>query len=331
MKKFIAVIIAAAVLGGGYFWYTQQAAHGASDELRFYGNVDIRQVSLAFEIAGRIRSVRADEGRVVKRGEVLAELDATTLLIQADMARARLEQASQTLKKLRNGSRPEEIEQARGLYEAARARARKALTDYAIAEKLWKNPANRAMSTQQYETAKNSLAAAQADERIAEQALRLARIGPREEDIAAAKGALDEAQASVRLIEHQISLCRLVAPQDGVVRTRLLEAGDMVSSTKAVYTLALLTPKWVRMYVNEPNLGRVRPGMKALVYTDTAPDSPVHGTVGYISSVAEFTPKSVQTEELRTNLVYEVRVIVEDADNALRLGQPATVVLQEGS
>jgi HlyD family secretion protein len=94
-----------------------------------------------------------------------------------------------------------------------------------------------------------------------------------------------------------------------------------------VYALALTHPKWIRVYVNEPDLGKVKPGMDVRVITDSHPDRPVDGKVGYISSVAEFTPKAVQTEELRTKLVYEVRVIVEDKDDVLRLGQPATVTL----
>ena len=101
----------------------------------------------------------------------------------------------------------------------------------------------------------------------------------------------------------------------------------MATPQKPVYALAITRPKWVRVYVNEPDLGKVKPGQSARVTTDSAPDRPITGKVGYISSVAEFTPKAIQTEELRTSLVYEVRVVVEDNDDALRLGQPATVVL----
>ena len=97
------------------------------------------------------------------------------------------------------------------------------------------------------------------------------------------------------------------------------------------FSLALTEPKWVRVYVSEPDLGRIRPGMEARVFTDSHPDRPVDGKIGYISSVAEFTPKSVQTEELRTNLVYEVRIVVSDTDNVLRLGQPATVRISTGA
>jgi HlyD family secretion protein len=122
----------------------------------------------------------------------------------------------------------------------------------------------------------------------------------------------------------------LHAPEAAVVRSRLLEVGDMASPQRPVFELALTDPKWIRVYVDEPNLGRVKPGMDASVFTDSAPDKPISGKVGYISSVAEFTPKAVETEELRTNLVYEVRVRVDDKAGILRLGQPVTVKLRVG-
>ena len=157
--------------------------------------------------------------------------------------------------------------------------------------------------------------------------LRLAELGPREEEVAGAEAQFKAAEVQVALLRHQIDLGTLRAPTDAVVRSRLLEPGDMATSQKPVFALALTRPKWIRVYVHESDLGKVQPGMKAKVLTDSQPDQPVVGTVGYISSVAEFTPKAVQTEELRTSLVYEVRVIVEDDANVLRLGQPATVHL----
>ena len=111
------------------------------------------------------------------------------------------------------------------------------------------------------------------------------------------------------------------------MRTRILEPGDMASPQKPVFTLAITDPKWVRAYVSEPDLGKVHPGMAASVAVDSFPNRRFDGWVGFISSVAEFTPKSVQTEELRTSLVYEVRVFVKDPSDELRLGMPATVYL----
>ena len=131
-------------------------------------------------------------------------------------------------------------------------------------------------------------------------------------------------EAAAKALEYRVDVAsRLVAPIDGVIRSRLLEPGDMAGPAKTVFELAVMSPKWVRAYITETQLGRVREGARAVVSTDTTPD--LEATVGFVSSQAEFTPKNVQTQELRTLLVYEVRLNVEDPGNRLRLGQPVTV------
>jgi HlyD family secretion protein len=129
------------------------------------------------------------------------------------------------------------------------------------------------------------------------------------------------------LLRQELADAQLVAPIDGVVRTRIMEPGEMASPQKPVFSLALTDPKWIRAYVSEPDLGKVHPGMAATVAVDSFPQHPFDGWVGFVSPVAEFTPKTVQTEELRPSLVYEVRVFVKDASDVLRLGMPATVHL----
>ena len=170
------------------------------------------------------------------------------------------------------------------------------------------------------------MARAKADEQA--EALRLSERGPRVEDIAAAEAQLKAAQAHLALLQHQIDQGELKAPADSIVRSRLLEPGDMATPQRPVFALALSGPKWVRVYVSEPDLARVRPGLAATVTTDAPSNSPhpsLQGTISFVSPVAEFTPKSVQTEELRTSLVYEVRVRIDDNGDVLRMGQPATV------
>lgn len=156
------------------------------------------------------------------------------------------------------------------------------------------------------------------------------QLGARAEDVAGSEAQVKAAQAQVALLAHQIEQGELKAPVDAVVRSRLLEAGDMATPQRPVFALALDQPKWVRIYVGETDLGRVQPGMAARVWTDSHP-APLNGHVGYISSVAEFTPKSVQTEELRSSLVYEVRVLVDDSAGVFKLGQPASVQLVPGA
>jgi len=300
---------------------------GDANTLVLHGNVDIRQVSLAFEEAGRIATLSAEEGDRVKAGAVLATLDVTTYRLQAEQATAQLAAQKQALLKLRNGSRPEEIAEAAARLDQAKADAARAADDVIRLKAIGAHTAGQAISAEDLDHAERQAATAGAKVRELDQALRLARIGPRAEDIANAEAEVRAAEAQLALLHHAVDLGTLRAPGDAVVRSRLLEPGDMASAQRPVFALALVHPKWVRVFVGEPDLGRVRMGLSAHVTSDTHPGQPIAGHVGYISSVAEFTPKSVETEELRTNLVYEVRVLVDDPANALRLGQPVTVRL----
>lgn len=145
-----------------------------------------------------------------------------------------------------------------------------------------------------------------------------------------AEAARDEAQAKVKSAQARLEQARtslndteIVTPNDGVILTRIREPGAVVAAGEPVYTLALDTPVWVRTYIDEPNLGNIYPGQKALVYTDAGRQ--YEGHIGYISPQAEFTPKTVETAQLRTDLVYRLRVIVNNPDKSLRQGMPVTV------
>lgn len=330
MKKVIiaALLIAAVIIASWYWWGHRHA--GDINELVLHGNVDIRQVSLAFDGSGRITEMRVEEGDRVTAGQIIALLDTRTLEIQAEQAEAQLGVQQQGLLKLRNGSRPEEIKQARAQLASAEASAVRAEQDYSRATNLQTSNSS-AITAQTVDQRRADAESARAKVNELRATLQLAIEGPRAEDIASAEAQVKASEAQLAQLRHQIDLGKLRSPADAVVRSRLHEPGDMVTSQSAVYTLALTKPKWARVYVSEPDLGKIKPGMAAQVFTDSHPDQPVAGTVGYISSVAEFTPKSVQTEELRTSLVYEVRIIVEDPADALRLGQPVTVRLPIGT
>jgi len=328
-KALMAILIVAAAATAGWYWWSHRNA-GDGRELVLHGNVDIRQVALAFDGSGRITAMGAEEGDPVKAGQVIARLDTRTLEIQARQAEAQLDAQRQALQKLRNGSRPEEIAQVRAQLASAEATAERNDQDFSRATRLQASGSG-AISQQNIDLARTNAQAANAKVAELRAALQLAEKGPRAEDIAAAEAQLKASEAQLAQLRHQIDLGRLRAPTDAVVRSRLREPGDMVTSQVPVFTLALTKPKWVRVYVGEPDLGKIKPGMAAQVFTDSHPDRPIAGRWDTSSSVAEFTPKSVQTEELRTSLVYEVRVVVEDPGNVLRLGQPATVRLTVGS
>jgi HlyD family secretion protein len=328
-KKIAGAAALVAVLAGGAVAWSNRHDGARDDALVLRGNVDMRQVALAFDGSGRIAALHAEEGQRVKAGDVLAVLDTRTLELRLDQASAQVEGHRQSLLRLRNGSRPEEIAQARSRLAAAEAEAQRAGSDLVRLQGIAGNTQGRGVSAQALERAASEADVARA--RVAEQrdALRLAVRGPRAEDVAGAGAQLEAAQAQAALLRHDIALGTLKAPSDAIVRSRLLEVGDMAAPQRPVFALALHRPKWVRVYVGEPDLGRIAPGMAAGVSTDSHPQ-PLAGKVGYISSVAEFTPKTVQTEELRTSLVYEVRVLVDDPGDQLRLGQPASVRLAAG-
>ncbi len=162
-----------------------------------------------------------------------------------------------------------------------------------------------------------------------QQVLDLAVAGPRQEDIAEAAAKHQAMEAGVALLRHRLADTILMAPAPGVIQSRILEPGEMAGPTRPAFILALTDPKWVRTYVAEPDLGRLREGMAATISSDSWPDKIFNGRVGFISSVAEFTPKSVETTDLRTKLVYEVRVLVDDPHDQLKLGMPVTVQIPE--
>lgn len=329
-KPLIALGLLVVLVLGAWAW-VHQRNQGHDGALVLHGNVDIRQISLAFDGSGRVGELRAEEGDRVKAGAVLGVLDTRTLALQAKQAQAQIEVQQQSLRRLRAGSRPQEIAQARSRVIAAQADAARAEQDLQRLQGIAANTQGRGVSAQDLDRAGSTLQVAQARAAEQREALRLTELGPRAEDVAGAEAQLKAAQAQLALLQHQIAQGELKAPTDAVVRSRLLEPGDLATPQRPVFALALTQPKWVRAYVGEPDLSRVKPGMQARVVTSGRSDQPIAGRVGHISSVAEFTPKSVQTEELRTSLVYEVRVVVDDPQDLLRLGQPATVHLTAGA
>ena len=154
--------------------------------------------------------------------------------------------------------------------------------------------------------------------------------GYRHEEVAEADANLGKAQAAVSQAELRLQDSVLVAPADGIVLTRAAERGAILGAGATIYTLSLTRPVWVRAYCAEPELGEVSPGRAVLVYTDGRRDRPYHGQVGFVSPTSEFTPKNVETADLRTALVYRFRVVVSDPDEGLRQGMPVTVRLARG-
>lgn len=325
-KKLIAVvliIIAVIIIG---FWAWKYNNKNQKDSvLTLYGNVDIRQVLLAFEQSGRIEKLLVQEGDKVKAGQVLAALNTNALHIQAKQAQAQLKAQQEAIVKQDVGARPEEITQAKAQLASAQAELDKTNKNLQRLQILVSSTDGRAISQQELDYAKSNKDSAEAAVRERQANLELIIKGARQEDREATKAQYEVTKANLDLINYNLTQAELKSPVNAVVRARLQEVGDMTTAQKAVYTLALTDPKWIRVYVNEQDLSSIKMGSTAQVIRDSDPNQPINGKIGYISSVAEFTPKTVQTEEIRTTLVYEVRVYVNDPNDQLKMGQPVTV------
>ncbi len=321
MKIFLVIAVAVLAIGAGVYWHRENPA---LTDLTLQGNVDIRQVDLAFNASGRIAEMLVKEGDRVKAGQLLASIDTRRLQLSLEQAGAQTNAQQEVLARLLAGSRPEEIKQARAARDAARASKDDAEAYYRRQENL----ADRHfVSRQQADSARYARDKAMAQLKAAEETLRLAELGPRKEDIAAARATLASDRALVGVMQRDLQDGKLHAPSDGVIENRILEPGDMASPQKAVFTLALTDPVWVRVYLPEAYLGRVPTGARAWLHTDSHPDKAYRAYVGYVSPSAEFTPKSVETTETRSSLVYQARVFACEGRDALRQGMPATVTI----
>jgi HlyD family secretion protein len=290
-------------------------------DLTLHGNVDIREVDMAFRVGGRISTIAVEEGAKVKQGQPLAILDTATLDSRIGQADAQLAQAQAQLAKLRNGNRSQDIAQARARVAAAQAVVENSERDYRRREPLV-GPGAISRDVWDQTVADRDRARAQLAE--ARQGLSLLVAGTRPEDIDAARAQVQAAAEGRRNAATDLSDTRLIAASAGTVVTRAREPGAIVQPGETVLTLSIDRPLRVRAYIDESALSRISPGMAVTVTADGNPRT-YRGTIGYISPRSEFTPKSVETESLRTDLVYRLRVIVSDPDDALRQGQPVTV------
>ncbi len=321
--KRIAILFLIAVCAGlAFFW--QRRPTRPSHDLTLYGNVDIREVDTAFYDSGRLGKLLVQEGDVIHRGELLAQIDDGRFKDALDAANAEAENQKQILAALKAGTRPAQIAQAKANMDALAAVYKNAGVTYRRLSHL--TPAG-VTSVQQRDNAQSAFHNAQQNYEAARQAYVLAVEGPRAEDIAAAEAAYNAATAKAALAAREYRDTKLYAPADGIIEDRIHEPGDMVSPATPVYTIALTNPVWVRAYVPETDLGRIYPGMKAEITTDSFPGKIYRGWIGYISPTAEFTPKNVETPDLRAQLVYQVRIYACAADRQLRLGMPATVTI----
>ena len=323
MRKRLPIILGVVAVLAIASWFVYQqftADHGHF--LTLQGNIDIRQVNVGFRVSGRVKEMKLEEGDVVHAGDLIAQLDDVPNQDQVRLAEAQVAQAQAASTKMVNGYRAEEIEQARAQLAQAKANYQNALRNFERQDSLQQS---HVISKSDYDNALATRDSLKGQVDVAQANLDLELAGNRAEDIENAKAQLDNAKANLAVAQQNLTDCQLVAPVDGVVITRAVEPGTIVSTSSVIYSICQNEPVWVRTYVGEGDLGRIYPGMKALVSNDTNPNRPYVGQIGFISPVAEFTPKNVETRELRTDLVYRLRVIITKPDRYLRQGMPVSL------
>jgi len=328
MKNRFPAKLAALALGALLLAGCSRSGTSGSGELVLSGNFEVDDAQLGFKTPGRVVERTVREGDRVNVGQPIARLDDAEQQAQLALRRAELAAAEAQLAELTAGSRPQEIAAAAATLRSAEADRDRVRLDFARQDELRKK---QVISDRDFETAQAQLKVAEARVVEAGERLKLLQEGPRVETIRQARARVEQARAAVALAQTQLDNTRLTSPLAGVVLSHNIEPGEFVSAGTPVVTVAETAHLWVRAYVNQPDLGRVRHGQKVVVRTDSFPGRDFEGTVGFISSEAEFTPKTVQTPKERVKLVFRLKIDVANPKDELKPGMPADVILPPAS
>jgi membrane fusion protein YbhG len=312
------IIIAGAAILMAYHFRTKKD----DSVIVLSGNVEATEVDLGFKTSGRITDLLAEEGQRIIKGEKVAMIDNAELESIVSQNIASMSEAIARFEELRAGSRPQEIQKAYESVKSAEAELVKVRKDYERAETLYNNGA---VSASYLDSARSAYEMRSAQYKSALEHLSLVKEGPRREEIRAAEQRVRQWKAALRVSEERLKDTVIYAPLTGVVLKKNCEPGETIAPGIPVYTIGDLEHPWIKVYVKEDKLGLVKLGQKAEVTTDSYPNKKYEGSVTYISSEAEFTPKTVQTQEERVKLVFGVKVSVRNENQELKPGMPADV------
>ena len=322
------VVLAGAVvlvLVAGSAVYLRFRGGEADGAVRVSGNIEVTDVDVSFRTAGRVLERLVGEGMTVSEGQVVARLDSADLEREAMRKEAEFKAAEAALRDLEAGSRPQEIAVARATVARAQAEADRLARDFERSSALY---SREVISAREYEAANAASDVAGARLREAREALLLVEEGPRKEQVAQARAQVDQAREALKLAKVRLGYGTITAPLSGLVLSENVEAGDYVAPGTPVVTVGDLANVWLRAYIEETDLGRVKVGQPVEVTTDTYPGKKYAGRVSFIASQAEFTPRNVQTRKERVRLVYRIKVDIPNPERELKPGMPADAVIR---
>ncbi len=382
-KRIVVGIILLLLIIGAYFYFSGRNDRNSGKAIQVSGNIELTEVNIAFKTSGKLMERTVDEGDVVKKGQVIARLDRDQLLAQrereaaglnsaisqfaqaetslawqkenmagdVEQRKADLDSYQARLQELKNGSRPQEIQEAKAAVDSAQSEYDRAKRDWDRAQTLYKNDD---ISTAQYDQYRNRWESSDAALKQAKERQALVLAGPRVEQIEAAaaqvqralgslkmaesnaleikrreqeltfrRSEIERAKANVALIDTQLADTTAASPVDGVVLVKAADVGEVLAAGTTVVTIGDIDHPWLRAYINETDLGRVKLGAKAKITTDSYPGKVYEGRVSFIASEAEFTPKQIQTQEERVKLVYRIKIDVDNPRHELKSNMPA--------
>ena len=297
------------------------------NNLTFYGNIDTRTVNVGFRFLGKIENITKDEGEIVKKDEVLVKLDTASLEKSLEELNEKIFASKLELSKLQTGYRQEEILEAKAAMEEAIENLNKTKDTYNRQTNLFKTKStseeNFTISQLNYKQALATLDKAKA-------LYELRKNGYRDEDIKIQESNLKSLEIQAEKLKIDLNDSIIKAPVDGVILTRFKEIGAITNAGESIFEIAKTDEFWVRAYIDEKNLGNIKPGLKMSIQTDSRSEN-YEGVIGFISPVAEFTPKNIETQELRADLVYSFRVIVKNPDDKIRQGMPVTLKIAQNN
>jgi HlyD family secretion protein len=294
--------------------------NGDTGALSVTGTVEATQVDLSAKITGRVVELLVREGQPVERGQLLARLGDTELAAEVRRAEAALATAEAQLRDLLAGPRQQEIEQARAALRNATVTREWTERELRRVRELF---GKDLVAAQEVDRAQQAYEVAVANEVAARERLALVEAGPRPHEVEAARARVAEARAALTLAQARLAEARLVSPITGLVLRKNVEVGETVNPGVSILTLMDPRDLWVRAYVPEIDIGRVKLGQEARITVDAYPGRAFAGTVSEIASEAEFTPKNVQTRKERVNLVFRIKIAVRNPDGVLKPGMPA--------